>query len=242
MGAGGGWLKRASRQSEDIELGQREQAREQGVLVFAFPSRSVRCVTHLNVNAAQCAGGLLRSEGAPMKLFVLPGSCALACHIALEWADAAYELELLGHDALRSERFLAVNPKAKVPAPAASDLVRRAKLNETLSELTSEVHPAFGPLFAPSRYAAEPGCEEAVKRAAHARVDACFVRLDAALGGKDWLLGERSVADPYLYALSRWLKMTPKPVESYPAVARHHARMASDPDVRRALAAEGLDA
>ena len=183
-----------------------------------------------------------------MKLYVMPGSCALACHIALEWAVAAYELEVLTRDALRSEPFLAVNPKAKVPAlvldekdviteaqavlllvadlfpdarlaPPASDLVRRARLNETLSELTSEVHPAFGPLFAPSRYAAEPRCEETVKRAAYARVDACFVRLDAALEGKDWLLGERSVADPYLYALSRWLKMTPKPVESYPAIA-----------------------
>jgi glutathione S-transferase len=206
-----------------------------------------------------------------MKLYVMPGSCALACHIALEWAKAPYELEVLTHDALRSEQFLAVNPKAKVPAlvldkndviteaqaillliadlfpdaglaPPASDLVRRAKLNETLSELTSEVHPAYGPLFAPSRYAAEPGCEEAVKRAACARVDACFVRLDAALEGKDWLLGERSVADPYLYALSRWLKMTPNPVESYPAIARHFARMASDPYASRALAAEGLDA
>ena len=206
-----------------------------------------------------------------MKLYVLPGSCALACHIALEWAEAAYELEVLTHEALRSEQFIAVNPKAKVPAlvldgedviteaqavllliadlfpdarlaPAASDLVRRAKLNETLSELTSEVHPAFGPLFAPARYAAEPRCEEAVKRAAYARVDACFLRLNAALEGKDWLLGERSVADPYLYALSRWLKMTPKPVESYPAIARHFARMASDPYVRRALEAEGLDA
>ena len=206
-----------------------------------------------------------------MKLYVLPGSCALACHIALEWAEAAYELEVLTHDALRSEQFLAVNPKAKVPAlvldganviteaqavllfiadlfpdarlaPAGSDLVRRAKLNETLSELTSEAHPAFGPLFAPSRYAADPGCEEAVKRAAFARVDASFVRLNAALEGKDWLLGERTVADPYLYALSRWLKMTPKPVESYPAIARHFARMASDPYVRKALEAEGLDA
>ena len=181
-----------------------------------------------------------------MKLYVMPGSCALACHIALEWADAAYKLEVLTRDALRSEQFLAVNPKAKVPAllldgkgviteaqavllfiadlfpdarlaPPASDLVPRAKLNETLSELTSEVHPAFGPLFAPSRYTAEPGCKEAVKRAACAGVDACFVRLNAALEGKDWLLGERSVADPYLYALSRWLKMTPKPVDSYPA-------------------------
>ena len=206
-----------------------------------------------------------------MKLYVMPGSCALACHIALEWADAAYELEVLTRDALRSKQFLAVNPKAKVPAllldekdviteaqavllfiadlfpdaclaPPASDLVPRAKLNETLSELTSEVHPAFGPLFAPSRYAAEPGCEEAVKRAACARVDACFVRLNAALEGKDWLLGERSVADPYLYALSRWLKMTPKPVESYPAIARHYGHMASDPYVCKALAAEGLDA
>ena len=204
-----------------------------------------------------------------MKLYLLPGSCALACHIALEWAGAEYELEVLTRDALRSERYASVNPKAKVPAlvldggeviteaqavllliadlypdlrlaPPASDFVGRAKLNEVLSELTSEVHPAFGPLFVPSRHVVEPACEDAVKTAALARVDACFVRLNETLDGQDWLLKERSIADPYLFALSRWLKMTPKPVEAYPAVAHHFARMAEDPAVRRAMAAEGL--
>ena len=165
-----------------------------------------------------------------MKLYVLPGSCALACHIALEWAAAEYELEVLTRDALRSERY------------ASSDLVGRAKLNEVLSELTSEVHPAFGPLFVPSRHVVEPACEDAVKMAALARVDSCFVRLNEALNGQDWLLKKRSVADPYLFAMSRWLKMTPKPVEAYPAVARHYARMMEDPGVRRAMAAEGLSA
>ena len=42
------------------------------------------------------------------------------------------------------------------------------------------------------------------------------------------------------HALTRWLRMMPKPIEAYPALARHHARMAADPAVRRALAAEGL--
>ena len=206
-----------------------------------------------------------------MKLYVLPGSCALACHIALEWAAAEYELEVLTRDALRSERYASVNPKAKVPAlvldggeviteaqavlllsadlypdlrlaPPASDLVGRAKLNEVLSELTSEVHPAFGPLFVPSRHVVEPACEDAVMMAALARVDSCFVRLNEALNGQDWLLKKCSVADPYLFAMSRWLKMTPKPVEAYPAVARHYARMMEDPGVRRAMAAEGLSA
>ncbi len=205
-----------------------------------------------------------------MKLYVLPGSCALSCHIALEWAGAEYELEVLTREALRSERYLALNPKAKVPAlaldggeavteaqaillliadlfpaaslaPPASDALGRAKLNEVLSELTSEVHPAFGPLFVPSRYVAEPACEGGAKQAALTRVDTCFIRLNEALEGKDWLLKERSIADPYLFALSRWLKMTPKPVASYPALARHHARMLDDPGVRRAMAAEGLE-
>jgi glutathione S-transferase len=204
-----------------------------------------------------------------MKLYVLPGSCALACHIALEWAGGPYELEVLGRDALRSPDYLAVNPKAKVPAlvldngqvitealavllliadlfpdarlaPPASDLAGRARLHEALSELTSEAHPAFAPLFVPSRYVAEPACEDAAKRAALARVDACFVRLDASLHGRDWLLGKRSVADPYLFALTRWLRNTAKSVEAYPALASHHARMEADPAVRRALAAEGL--
>ena len=71
-----------------------------------------------------------------MKLYVMPGSCALACHIALEWANASYELEVLTHDALRGEQFLAVNPKAKVPALKQGWLVQKipepTEVTETL--------------------------------------------------------------------------------------------------------------
>jgi glutathione S-transferase len=205
-----------------------------------------------------------------MKLYVMPGSCALSCHIALEWAGAKYDLEMVTREALQSEDYLAVNPKAKVPAlaldggdvvteaqaillyiadlfpdaslaPQASDILGRAKLNEALSELTSEVHTAFEPVFVPSRHVVEPACEKGAKQAALARVDRCFQRLDESLDGQDWVFRERSIADPYLFAMARWLKMTPKPVASYPAIARHHARMLDDPGVRRAMAAEGLE-
>lgn len=204
-----------------------------------------------------------------MKLYTMPGSCALACHIALEWAEAEYEAVVLDREALTGDAYRAVNPNGQVPAlvldggevvtealavllliaelfpaarlaPPAADPPGRARLHEALSRLVSEAHPAFAPLFVPARHVAEPGCEDAVKRAALARVDARFAEFDAALAGREWLLGERSAADPYLYALTRWLRMTPKPVEAYPALARHHARMAADPAVRRALAAEGL--
>jgi len=44
------------------------------------------------------------------------------------------------------------------------------------------------------------------------------------------------------FALAFKVLKPPKPVESYPAIARHYTSMASDPYVCRALAAEGLEA
>lgn len=52
------------------------------------------------------------------KLYFAPNTCALASHIALEEAGAAYEAVQLDFAAneQRSAAFLAVNPKGRVPA------------------------------------------------------------------------------------------------------------------------------
>ncbi len=53
-----------------------------------------------------------------LRLYYAPGTCALATHIALEEADAAYEAVLVGFSShsQRSPEYLAVNPKRRVPA------------------------------------------------------------------------------------------------------------------------------
>lgn len=51
-----------------------------------------------------------------MKLYVIPGTCAVVPHTALEWTGADYELELLDHDSVKSEEYLKINPQGAVPA------------------------------------------------------------------------------------------------------------------------------
>src|SRR6516162_11835133 len=50
-------------------------------------------------------------------LYYAPHTCALASHIALEDAGAAYELKRIdfGKTEQRSPDYLAINPKARVP-------------------------------------------------------------------------------------------------------------------------------
>ena len=55
-----------------------------------------------------------------LTLYFAPHTCALASHIALEDAGAAYELRRVDFKATeqQSPAYLAVNPKARVPALA----------------------------------------------------------------------------------------------------------------------------
>jgi hypothetical protein len=55
---------------------------------------------------------------AMFKLYYAPGTCALASHIALEEAGAAYTTERLDFKSNQqnSPEYLAVNPKGRVPA------------------------------------------------------------------------------------------------------------------------------
>src|SRR5438105_3444375 len=67
--------------------------------------------------AMQSNEGMQR-ETHMLKLYYAPGTCALASHIALEEAGAAYEtvrLNFKNEDQKKSE-YLKINPKARVPS------------------------------------------------------------------------------------------------------------------------------
>jgi glutathione S-transferase len=53
-----------------------------------------------------------------LKLFYAPHTCALASHIALEAAGAAYEAVRVDFkaNAQRAPEYLAINPKGRVPS------------------------------------------------------------------------------------------------------------------------------
>src|ERR1700735_4321925 len=57
-----------------------------------------------------------RFAGRTMKLFYLPGSCALGAHIALEHFGLAYEAVRVERGRQTDPTYLAVNPLGRVPA------------------------------------------------------------------------------------------------------------------------------
>jgi glutathione S-transferase len=204
-----------------------------------------------------------------MKLYSMSGTCALSVHIALEWIGAPYQLVMMQHGDNRAPAYLAINPGGKVPAvqlddgrvltqAAAiltwlvdtypdSDLgatssrpLQRFALEEALAYLTSEAHVAFGPFFGPARYLDDETQFDALKGNSLQQVAERMAPLDAQLRDGAYLLGVRTVADAYLYVLTRWMDYLPGGVAPFANLARFRAAMERDSAVAGALTAQGL--
>ena len=203
-----------------------------------------------------------------MKLYVMKGACSLAAHIALVWAKAPHELQILTHAEVAGKEFIELNPKGAVPvlivddgsvlteslailqliaadfpqarlgAPT-DDKFAQARLNESLAEMVSDTHKAWTPIFVPSRFVTKPAYEEDARQAAFRQLDIQYARLDRIMQGKTWrLFDRRTVADAYLYVMCTWKDQTPTPLASFPSLAAFRARLDKDPDVMRAVQSE----
>jgi len=202
-----------------------------------------------------------------MKLYYLPGACSLADHIVLEWIGKPYEAVRVSREERRSPEFLKLNPAGAVPVLQDGDWVLtqnlailnfladsfpdaglggdgtakgRAEVNRWLAFVNSDVHPAFKPLFGATAYLGEEAAIGKTKDAARESLRGLFERADAQLGGNEWIAGGRSIADPYLYVVTRWAKAQGVDLSSLDNLARFSTRMEADPAVHKVLAEEGL--
>jgi glutathione S-transferase len=82
---------------------------------------------------------------------------------------------------------------------------------------------------------------EKTKADARTKLRALFERIDRQLIGREWIAGVRSVADPYLFVVTRWAKSSGIDLRGFDNLERHFRRMNEDPAVRKVLAAEQLD-
>ena len=201
-----------------------------------------------------------------MKLFTSAGACSLADHIALHWAGAPFEVQVVSRAEKKQPEFLALNPSGAVPVLTEGDWVltqnaailnyiadkfpdaalggdgspeQRADVNRWLAFLNADVHPAFHPLFGTEAYLGAEA-EDKTKTHAKKKLRGYFERLDAQLAGRDWLTGERSIADPYLFVVLRWAKSVGIDLSGLAHLDAVAQRMAADAGVRAALEAEGL--
>ena len=199
-----------------------------------------------------------------MKLYYMPGACSLAPHIALKEAGMSFELERVGRDKKTEsgKDYLSVNPKGSVPAlqldngevlteaavvqqyigdhaPAkklvpAAGTSERYRLQEWLNYIASEVHKGIGQMFNP----AMPEDYKAIVKKTLGERQLPF--LEKALAGKDYLLGQFSVADGYLFTVLRWTSIHKVDLSAYPNISAFMKRMAARPAVQEAMKSEGL--
>lgn len=208
-----------------------------------------------------------------MKLYYIPAACSLSPHIVINELGLDVELVKVDYKTHQTEDgrdFHSLSPFGYVPllelddgtllreGPAivqyladlkpearlapANGTLERYRLQEWLSFLTSEVHKGFIPLL----YARLSGAYglETVKP----KLEQRYAWLDEQLAGRDYLMGDYTVADAYLYALSQW-GQAEWLVPTYQAdihldglvnLKAWYLRMRERPAVRKALDAEEL--
>jgi glutathione S-transferase len=214
--------------------------------------------------AGRCASGTI----AMIKFYYAPNTCALASHVALEEAEAAFEARRVDFAAAEQTKpdYLAVNPKGRVPAlvtergvltetpaillyiahtyPAArlapfDDPFAFAELQAFNSYLCATVHVAHAHRMRGYRWAEEPAALEAMKKKVPQSVGACYELIERELFRGPWVMGEAyTIADPYLFTLAGWMEGDGVDPRAFPRVHDHRRRMAERPAVQRALAME----
>ena len=202
-----------------------------------------------------------------MKLYYSPGACSLADHIVLEWIGKPYEAVRVTREERKQPEFLAINPAGAVPVledggwrltqnaailnfladsfPEAGlggdgTPKSRAEANRWLAFVNSDMHPAFKPLFGSTAYLGDDAAIDKSKADARKKLRGMFETADAQLAGKDWLIGQRSIADPYLFVLTRWAKANDVDLSGLANIEHFFANMQADAAVQKALKEEGL--
>jgi glutathione S-transferase len=200
-----------------------------------------------------------------MKLYYSPGACSLSPHIVANEAGIPRELakvDVQSKTIAREGDYWHVNPKGYVPAleledgqvltegPAivqfladrapnsglapANGTFERVRLQEILNYLTSEIHKSYSPLF-------RPDVLPAVREERLAYLAKRYALVDKQLEGRRYLLGDRfTVADAYLFTLTRWARAVKLDLSGFPNLEAFQKRVGSRKAVVEAMRAEGL--
>lgn len=201
-----------------------------------------------------------------MKLYHMPGACSLADLIVLRWLGVPHDVVAMTQESIKSQDYLRRNPGGAVPLLEDGDFAltenvailgyladlhphaglagdgsprSRAEVMRWLAFLNADVHKAFKPLFTPARFLDTRDLDEELARHARHHVRGYLERIDAALAGRDWLTGQRSIADPYLFVVLRWAAAQGVAMDGLDALAAFTRRLEADPAVRAALAVDG---
>lgn len=204
-----------------------------------------------------------------MNFYYAPRCCALATHIVLEEVGVPYQRTRLNFATQdqRSPEYLAINPKARVPAlvtpqgvltetPAMlvylaqtfpdaklaplDDVWAFAQVQSFNAYLCATVHVAEAHWQRGNRWvdADDAYAIAALKKKVPTSVFDAFELVERNLTGP-WVMGDRfTICDPYLFTLAQWMKFYGVDVAGLPRVIAHRTRVGARPATQRAIAEE----
>lgn len=199
-----------------------------------------------------------------LKLYYAPGACSLAPHLVLQETRIPFDLVRVD---LRAKSYAGgdytqINPKGTVPAlqldnsevlteaavilqyiadqkPEAGLIPRcgtweRYRLQEWLNFIATELHKGFGPLW-------KPDTPADYKAIALKNLAQRFDYVNARLETTDYLMGNYTVADAYLFTVSNWGHFLKMDLSPWPHLIHFLERVKQRPATLAAFTAEGLN-
>ena len=205
-----------------------------------------------------------------MIFYYAPNTCAIACHIALEESGADYESRRIDFSKTeqRSDEYLKINPKGRVPAlvtdrgiitetPAIlayiaqsnpdsklapiDDPFEFAQVQDFNNYLCATVHVAHAHRVRGIRWVDDLDAIEAMKKKVPQTMTECFSLIEHEMLRGPWVMGENySISDIYLFTVSRWLESDSVDIELFPKVTDHALRMNAKSSIQKILALQTI--
>lgn len=202
-----------------------------------------------------------------LTLYFSPGVCSTASHIGLEELGVPYEKKptLLPKGEHKTEAYLKINPRGKVPALDVdgqvitentailsylgrrypeknlfpTDPLGQARCISTMAWFSNSVHPPYTHYVRPERYAEGEAAQASVKETGKKTFFAAVTDIDSMLAGKQWIMGDQfTVADGYALVFYGWGVRADLPMKDLKAYTAWKDRMLKRPAVRKVLEEE----
>lgn len=202
-----------------------------------------------------------------LTLYFCPGACSTASHIGLEEAGAQYVEKpiMLPKGEQKTEAYLKVNPRGKVPALDVdgkiltentailtwvaqkyadkklmpSDPFEMARAISTMAWFSNIVHPSYTHYMRPERFAPDAAAQPSVKEAGKSAFWTNLQEIDGLLAGKTWMMGnDFSVVDGYALVFYGWGIRAELPVKELKNYTAFIERMLKRPAVKKVLTSE----
>lgn len=202
-----------------------------------------------------------------MKLYSKPGACSMVPHTALEWSKEKYDLELVDNAKIKSPEYLKINPQGAVPLITDGDFVlsqnvavldyihsvypqaklfgtgdakKQAKVKHFLAYFNADVHKTFGPIFHADGYLSKGECKADLIETAKQKIIEQMQYPNDTLEGQEYLTGELTIADVYLYVLLRWAKQVKIDLSQYANLTALMKRVEENDGVKAVIQQEKL--